>query len=1137
MAAFDNDPEACAIHRAIHPSIPMVRHDLHVDLDATIKIIKKIVPRKMRSLLHLHFSPPCQDLSSANKHANPDRGMANVIWCFELFQKLGAKYFTMENVPSMLDHIPDFVKRKFHCEVVDMSVIADLHQSRKRAIITNFKQRYTRSNSKLDMAVNSKINIPSHYQQLNNYGNIRSIFEPAFTVVGRQMHFYDTEAQQKVKMTAEQAWAIQGGTRSSFLRMQPVGLPTTKQFPHIGNMLPRPAAREIFESLCYQHGKSVGRQHRPLGSDAGTQQGLSCFLWEGKSFFSLQECMKATIDDSNGDSQTIRVRQQPYDYTNLGKVAGLFKTDKIKVRLADGTSIRPTLRGLVTLLRQRRVTKIRFRRLRLRAGDASHAARIVENIKRSPRRIHRHCADCTLNDLFIVYRTVTELTPKGKEFEYSKIKSAITRYCKGRYNTHPSPRFYFKIQTLHGIKRGVFKSFTRQLLQNIPIPGMVKQHILASSVFSFTKHKSIGDILCNHTKWGKNWSRSKPWQCHCRHLKQVLGTNETHRGHVHVRGSECRGEHRGVLASSLKDISIPAGDHLDHDLKWSISHYIRQITAYVSKLRRHRSFQRLMAKERIYSSAIPRSRREKFLMGLLLEEHIPVTPATLAKLGHIYNMKETEVTHSVPLASDVHNCVSALGKGQYAGALLDKNGSAVTITCPRLWWKFYKEEGWKSPDYTHTHKTHGQVLASYQLAYAQHGWKDIAPYHADGSIPYIYLFRKEKDMKLKCRKICSTVDHPLRLVSKYFALALYAVIKADHRTDSKFMNLLTTFDALPAFRRDYEDMHDPSDPDIRYLCYAGDIENMYNELDQGVIFASVAYVLWKSSRKRRGKSDWVSICKQDRHANRVGRAYAGGFLRITFQRIFAFVQYDILCSFFILGQHILLFKKGVPQGNTGSPLYAFCFCIYQEDMFFASIYDGRLLTNSNFTFGNNHSTPPASNKRYFDDCRLVVQYRKSDPLTKATARRYIDRYAAECYHPSVKIIPEPAGKRFKFLQGTFSFHPTFSCYYEGKNWEHWALTGKLKTRLIQHYFSYCESYKRQRFATLVGKFHEIRRFSYPESNVWRGILSIIPDLVFAQYPLTIIVGALRRMNWHRHAQKTTLAYHMATIHSRFDDTE
>ena len=132
-------------------------------------------------------------------------------------------------------------------------------------------------------------------------------------------------------------------------------------------------------------------------------------------------------------------------------------------------------------------------------------------------------------------------------------------------------------------------------------------------------------------------------------------------------------EHRGVLASSLKDISIPAGDHLDHDLKWSISHYIRQITAYVSKLRRHRSFRRLMAKERIYSSAIPRSRREKFLMGLLLEEHIPVTPATLSKLGHMYNMKETEVTCGVPLAIyiidlyrrfDVHKMLGASTYGE-----------------------------------------------------------------------------------------------------------------------------------------------------------------------------------------------------------------------------------------------------------------------------------------------------------------------------------------------------------------------------------------------------------------------------------------------------------------------------------------
>ena len=383
-------------------------------------------------------------------------------------------------------------------------------------------------------------------------------------------------------------------------------------------------------------------------------------------------------------------------------------------------------------------------------------------------------------------------------------------------------------------------------------------------------------------------------------------------------------------------------------------------------------------------------------------------------------------------------------------------------------------------------------------------------------------------------------------MAKYFALGLCTVVKADHRINSKFINLLSTFQALPAFLRDYSEMQAESTGTSRYLCYAGDIENMYNELDQQVIMTSIAYILWKTSRKRRGSRtfshDCVSIFKTDKEANRVGKSYVEGTLILTFQQIYKFAEYDIHNSYFALGKHVLRFAKGVPQGNKGSPLYAFCFCIYQEDMFFASVYDGRLLRDGTYKYLNTNNAPISSNKRYFDDCRLVVQYDSNSKSSKRKAKNYIRDYAQQCYHHSVKIIPEQEGDSFQFLQGTFVFNPKFRAYYEGKNWQHWLATGKLKTHLIQNYHSYCESYRQQRFATLVGKLHEIQNFSYPNSNTWRGLLSIVPDLVSAHYPVSLIVQAMRRMAWKTgypgwitNIHDLKLAYRKVEATSHFND--
>jgi hypothetical protein len=535
--------------------------------------------------------------------------------------------------------------------------------------------------------------------------------------------------------------------------------------------------------------------------------------------------------------------------------------------------------------------------------------------------------------------------------------------------------------------------------------------------------------------------------------------------------------------------------------------------------------------------------RERFIASMLQEAKLPVTKRMVKALTALYSVKETGVMPGVPLASEAQDCRRDLG--EYAGALLDKNGSAATYTCPRLWWKFYRDEIWRSTEYEHTHMKRSDALRSYKQAYDDHDWKGVAPYHKEGTLPYMYMFRKEKDMDNKSRKICSTVDHPLKLVSKYFTLGLYTVVKADHRTGTKFMNLMSTFQALPAFKRDYHEMKAKQTGMSKYLCYAGDIENMYNELDQEVILRSVACMLWKTSRKsRHNYHDCVSIFKSDKQANRVGRSYVEGTLQLTFKQIFQFVKYDIENSLFVLGNHVLRFARGVPQGNKGSPLYAFCFCIYQEDMFFASVYDGKLLRDGTYQFSNRNNVPASSNKRYFDDCRIVVQYERKNKASKQAAKDYISRYAKQCYHESVKIIPEPAGDGFKFLQGTFTFNPKFSARYEGKNWQHWLETGQLKVRLIQHYHSYCESYRNQRFATLVGKLHEIQNFSCPLENTWGGLLSIMPDLVFAEYPINVIVGAMKRMatktgyaGWVTNIQQAKLAYRMVQTQSNRPSTQ
>ena len=192
--------------------------------------------------------------------------------------------------------------------------------------------------------------------------------------------------------------------------------------------------------------------------------------------------------------------------------------------------------------------------------------------------------------------------------------------------------------------------------------------------------------------------------------------------------------------------------------------------------------------------------------------------------------------------------------------------------------------------------------------------------------------------------------------------------------------------------------------------------------------------------------------------------------------------------------------------------------LHLPDQFFRPVLQlhlGYLLVDRTLQCQNRNNTYLSSNKTHFDYCRLVVQYEAVNRDSKRAAKANIKHYSEFCYDKSVSIIPEPAGSSFKFLQGTCVFNSKFSAYYERKT----GSISVLSAHFAPQFFStttprYCESYYTQRFATLVGKQHEIDRFSYSDSNIGRGLCSIIP--------LRVLSGAMKRIvpkndkgTWHK----------------------
>jgi hypothetical protein len=282
------------------------------------------------------------------------------------------------------------------------------------------------------------------------------------------MHMADTENGERIPYTAGQVWAIQGGTRADFAKIEQLDIGKTGLLLHIGNMLPRPAARAIFDTLCKEH---MRPQNHTRGRWEGPESHTGASFKYGRNVkFTLGEAMKTAVKNSKQNKQIIKIQHHgSIDPAAVGQVMGHFRADKIRITLADGTKMKVKLKKMVQIVKQGRVTQIRTHNLRFRAAEEEHTAAIISKIRRSPKRIWHHCSECTLNDIFIVYKAVSETTKKGDEQAAAKIKSTITRYCKKRYGVHPQPKFYFRCQTLHGLQRSPFKHLLKGILEPMPI--------------------------------------------------------------------------------------------------------------------------------------------------------------------------------------------------------------------------------------------------------------------------------------------------------------------------------------------------------------------------------------------------------------------------------------------------------------------------------------------------------------------------------------------------------------------------------------------------------------------------------------------------------------------------------------------
>ena len=752
-------------------------------------------------------------------------------------------------------------------------------------------------------------------------------------------------------------------------------------------------------------------------------------------------------------------------------------------------------------------------------------------------------------DLHRLYRVCGDV-PNQPEL-VAGARRNLTRLSNIFYNSHPNPRISFRIQGLYGLNRRSIHKLCFSFLRSLRIPDAAKQFVLNHMTVSFTKSRSIGELICNFRGFCDSWSPTAPWVCSCSYLQRLFGiipgddTQAPGGGsyHIHARFDQCHGVmHQRVLHSNMRDSLAPAVDDIHDMLRSALYPFLCDAKRFACSIRRTPDLSSL------HMSTNP-------TIGITAAE-LPVAQMAI-RLGFHYSRESSSLYDKVARSTttapgltvdnddtEAFMDATSLYPGRQAVvSYLDKNAGLGSLVCPHLYWHTLNDTFWTNPDYVRTDHNAATLTAVHYSAYTTHGWESIGRFHATappGNIPFI--FGKFKSNR-KYRTVLSAFKHPLKTVYARVALALRVVILAltADTSDPWNANLNAPFDARfiktntdEAIRRVRA-----SNPGCatHIDAYGGDVAKMFDKLPCPIVITAVEYALSKSlsvSRRynlRTATRQHITINLRDGCGHRIGRSYQGeGIITISFVMIMTVCRHYCFKTHFYFACVYFLLVLGVPQGGSLSDPMSKIFCMYCEYMWLSSLFDFSKISGhgeirscdmtptgrATFSRHIGFALDPADDtvlsvavfKRYADDCRLIMAYDPSVPSGAAVSAALISLYKTGCYKDPCTLDDEERGISFPFMQGFYVFSPECRVFYTVKNALPIITTRTRRIRALQHFRSYAQDPATLRFACLMGKLAEIDAVASDDESLTMAVALFSLEWHLLSFPIKLVRKAL-----------------------------
>jgi hypothetical protein len=423
---------------------------------------------------------------------------------------------------------------------------------------------------------------------------------------------------------------------------------------------------------------------------------------------------------------------------------------------------------------------------------------------------------------------------------------------------------------------------------------------------------------------------------------------------------------------------------------------------------------------------------------------------------------------------------------------IDKNACTSIVACKKYEEYMLDKTFLKDDHYLHLDEDAIAIRANWKHIFESKKWGAFGGFNEVSRqiLPYGYAIPKNKDIA-KTRPIVSYCVHPMGPMLRRASRAIKFMLEY---IDEPHWTLWRVDQFIPTLKTLFDELTN-DDPDLGVIALAGDIKQMYTELDHNTIMEALKWLT--ETYKKKSRRTQVAVPKNTNKGTHRGTSYERSFVNFNIDDIVDIVKFDLENAIFTVGDTILKQKIGIPMGSPISPILAILVCAYSENV---------------FTNNNKYEDRRVLGTRYVDDAKFLTVYRKSDENDFVKACETLRNVSKTCYHKNLEVECDPDQTNIKMLESIVHWPESgnmFTAEFWHKNKDSISTRGRQTFVKFQRADSFSPSTSKK--GVLISTFMRIRNASSDEQEFLKALPAIFKELRILQYSLSTVNRVIDRM--------------------------